>query len=801
MSTAMCSECGHIDKYFKLKVPGECKTHLYCSKCFKDIPTKETLFISNCAKCMEFYKAALISILSICNYCNKSLTYDSICSKHSVCGNCLQTWPIENAKNCFGCLQARYHVCNFCKNYSRMKTFKCPTHFAHRYCYKCYENFKNDHGKLSCELCKTAFKSTSQKNVCFICKEVSNAFYLKECDNYKLCIRCLNLISWKFFAKLYPEITKTADFLSHIKIGLNEKCLSCWRPFLKKHINIDFKLVMLSCKYQHVFCSTCFKMPKTKEMEISCEYCNEYFSPQNSTCYFCRKSRENSDIIECGHIICIYCLFFIKENNSVRYIKSINCLSCKNYLCHNYEIDKIILDEDENMINKFRNEKKNNSEGELIIYCDKGQNIIRKFTCIKCLNMIDNPNCKIKNIKCPYNHFYCSYCFEESLYKKGIDCQFCMTLYKLGADYNCIFCKDEFKTGHVQLCKNHNVCLICINNLSDYELELYTKVFGCSECIENFKSHKVIIRKNQNKSLQNQDSLESYTQNPKKKDENMLDNLCSLPNNKYKTINSSIDTDSFQKQEKGTSLYSIENFEESKNIPLVKSTRNINSSKPNSKKTDSLDKQCSVISIKNKQNPLETSINKIGGTMTNIIYSLPKNIVSTNKDDSNINTDCKSESRSNSIDKQQVDGKNKEESLENLYKLNTKPDKNLTFCCGKQVERMECSHPLCQKCIENAFENKFNYFIKLIIERNYDLLNSISWEIGCYKNECYLKVCFPYELVKNIALKIVQTRNYPEKLAYHFDLLFEGIKYNFHECQICKFVTGDKPGGTCMWCN
>ncbi|OMJ84197.1 hypothetical protein SteCoe_14752 [Stentor coeruleus] len=788
MSIVECSSCKYSDIYFKFNVPGQCKTHLYCSKCLKENSTREKLKSLACSKCTEFYSSELNSKLFHCEYCAKELTFDTICSKHLICGNCISSWPIEVIKNCFGCLQIRYHVCNFCKKYTKKKTLKCPTHYDHRYCSKCYKILKNNHENSSCELCKITFKNTTNYNACFICKENSDDFNLRQCYNYILCIRCLNFLSLKSFLPLYPEITATSSSFinpslcireNQVKypnitslLSLKEKCQSCWQPFAKMHNGIDSKLVMLSCKYEHAYCFSCFKMPEKNRCKISCEHCSEYFSTPESTCYFCRKPREICEKIKCRHIICLHCLIFINENNSIRYIKGINCNSCKNFLCNNYKISKRLLDDDENIIDTFRNKRKDNLESKLNIYCIECQKVIdrnnycidhplcrlcfsknmqqssrksckrciqeKKNFCRKCLNVFDNFEQKIKNIKCPYDHFYCSTCFEIKNNKIDIDCHSCKMLYEVGVDSNCIFCKDRFRAGSTQWCNNHNVCKLCCNSLSRNELECYTKVFGCDSCNENFKNQ----RKEENKSSQNKNfiekSLETFSQNPEKTNKATLESSHSL---KY-------------------------------DIP-----RNFNIETRN---------------IKNQKNE--------NLSVKNIIHSvqvdkkIPQKI-----DDSFFKPDCQNNPKSNSRDKQQEANKSKKLDLENLYILNAKTNK--TFCCEKEVERMECGHPLCLKCAENAFENKFNLLIKLIIERNYDSLNSISWNIGCYTNECYLKHCFPFEIFKERALKIVQTNNYHKKLVDHFDLLFEGIKYNFYECKKCKYVTGDKPGGSCMWCN
>ncbi|OMJ66192.1 hypothetical protein SteCoe_37065 [Stentor coeruleus] len=548
-------------------------------------------------------------------------------------------------------------------------------------------------------------------------------------------------------------------------------------------------------------------------------HCSEYFLQSNAYCYFCRKPRKKYDNIKCGHIICTYCLFFIKENNSIGYIKNISCCFCKDFLCNSYEIDKSLLNIDNNPIVLPINEGKHNSLVELNICCKRCTNIINfksycsrhilcrkcvlefscwstsesckvciqinEHFCKKCFTIIDDPNCKIRNIKCSYKHFYCSPCFEETFHNNNIICFSCLKLFEPIKDKICIFCKDEFKKCHIKLCSEHSICKICSDTFSAYEFEIYIKVFGCEKCVENF-SNREKYKISQTTNF-NQDSVEIYTQNPKKSNRIASDTSFTLPNEKHKKGNLGSNTQNLKNK---NSSHSTENFEEIKTKPQAEVPKNIN------------DKLCSEISLQNKKNQMEVSLNKNEATVANIIYNVPESIKTLpKKSASTSQIRNQSESKFHSEDKQQGSYKNQELCLENLHRLNEKVDKNLVSCCGMQVSRMECGHPLCKKCIEKAFEEKFNYFITLTAERNYNLLNSISWGIGCYKNECYLKICFPFGFVEHIASKIVRTNNYPEKLIHHFGLLFEGIKYNFHGCEKCGFVTGDKIGAACMWCN
>ena len=78
-------------------------------------------------------------------------------------------------------------------------------------------------------------------------------------------------------------------------------------------------------------------------------------------------------------------------------------------------------------------------------------------------------------------------------------------------------------------------------------------------------------------------------------------------------------------------------------------------------------------------------------------------------------------------------------------------------------------------------------------------MNHNNHGIGCYKNNCYNKLCIPFSMVKGVALKCIGDANWKDSFFEYYSLLFEGIPYIFSMCN-CGRVKGYYLQDFCFWC-
>ncbi|OMJ66191.1 hypothetical protein SteCoe_37064 [Stentor coeruleus] len=113
----------------------------------------------------------------------------------------------------------------------------------------------------------------------------------------------------------------------------------------------------------------------------------------------------------------------------------------------------------------------------------------------------------------------------------------------------------------------------------------------------------------------------------------------------------------------------------------------------------------------------------------------------------------------------------------------------------------DCHHYQCYYCIFEAFERKFNKFLNSLNSRDLDWLNKPHKNLGCKVKNCFNKFCIPFDIVKHIAESICSTYDYPEVIAHHYQLFFEGIKTTFFICPHCTFTSGYYFQKKCLYCN
>ncbi|OMJ85334.1 hypothetical protein SteCoe_13367 [Stentor coeruleus] len=577
---------------------------------------------------------------------------------------------------------------------------------------------------------------------------------------------------------------------------------------------------MLTCKFQHGFCADCYTK-QGLENKISCKYCAFFFEkPNRIVCLFCKRVRLNAFQFECGDCsICEFCMHFIKENNLIRYIQSISCQEGQFNLCKLLEIPLDFLIDDKQHLETLRKGLSPYNNTSQKIYCKKCRTLINFFdfcdihpfckkcfndspieqhfgcekckiifqaACKKCFSIIRVENEKIENLACKKipKDFYCSVCFVDIKHCMDCFCSSCLLLYESGSKNICYLCKRYDNRLGDFWCSKHKLCLKC-QFKSDYALQIYKNTLGCEDCkknsmMESFKPNYQIAKlKNSNF-----DSDEDKIQESIEKDQfksALIESSQTFSGRKLTVKNNYIVNE--DPKNLLTGIHSIRNNNYFAKNNKVDSIQN-NLEKINLKYESSVDiaeKPNTDISVKNHGNYLDFALQEKNFTDSS-------NLVKGQNDLRGI---------LNPIEKT---NENLQVRINEIVKVNSKENDIYTVCCGQNVKKNECGHPICMQCLGKLFEKKFNYFICLILEENLEVLNNTSWEIGCFKEECYLKACFPFSLFQDIANRIVIDKKLHEKMSTHFDLYFEGIKYYFYKCTNCNFYTGNRLGEGCMWC-
>lgn len=795
MFLAKCSSCNKSDIYLKLKVPGNCINHLFCSDCYKSNPILPAACIFDCVKCSDFYRSILNPREIVCDYCHIVSRFDLTCSVHNVCNVCLFSWSLKQINGCYKCKELSKFTCYSCKILKPLKTVKCPTHFKHRYCWDCFTKFKYDFNSVVCQECKKAFKKTKIGYLCLICKRKAVEIGENRCRYHSLCLQCIYLLNKPPYLFLHLDINSCHECTVNTKLDFGNICQNCIRP-LKNTGSISLKLIMLTCKFKHAFCIDCYTQKGLGDI-ISCKHCAFFFKKSEAdeiVCMFCKRVRLNNIQLDCKDcIICEFCMLFIKENNPIRYLQSMLCQEGQFNLCKLLEIPLDSIIEDKKHLEDFKkrflqyydnNQKVNCHECRkqidylnfcnihpLCKNCFNSLTINRNKKCNKCINIFQTAckNCfsvvkiegeRIVNLACKKNpkDFYCSICFVDIKTSRNCSCTACLQLYEPCNKNCCYLCKKKKKIDGDFWCSQHRLCIDCQFS-SNYILEIYKNNLGCENCklisiTESFgRSHEIAKHKFSN--FEGEDEKKQVFTEEKKFENSLYDS---------QTLSSRKLTG---KNEKYFINYPKADFAPN---PCQKSIENSldSAEKLNAKTESSLKNHGDYIGFISQENPSFESLNlEKGQNISNPIEKINESF--------------------------QV-------KLEEMMKPKCEENSKYIICCGQSVQKNECGHPICKQCLEKLFEKKFNYFISLILEGRLEVLNNTSWEIGCFKEECYLKVCFPFSLFEHIAKRIVIEKRLPEEISTHFDLCFEGIKYYFYKCTKCNYYTGDKPGKGCMWC-
>ncbi|OMJ76206.1 hypothetical protein SteCoe_24462 [Stentor coeruleus] len=802
MCKAKCSRCDKSDIYLKFKVPGNCQIHLFCSECYNLNLESPASCLFECTQCSNFYRSIIQPVETKCIYCSidKSISYT--CSVHNICNTCLITFPLSTIRECYKCMHLLKFTCYSCKQSKPIKTIKCPTHFVHRHCMNCYVYLMRNIKKIECKECNIFFSKPKEKTLCLICKRKILFLDDNRCSEHNLCLQCKYLLNKPIFLALHPQISNCYTCQANIKMNFGSICQNCGKQ-LETIRNNNLKITMLTCKFQHVFCPSCYTQNNLGNI-ISCKYCAFFFQNYKAAgniCLFCKRNRNNKNFFECKDCcICDFCLDFIKQNNPNRYIKSITCQEAQFGLCEILGISLDSIIEDSNHLNAPCYWEINCKKCRLIISdfkfcethplcgncfigtpynehnrCGKCKNIFESV-CKKCFSIINDKNKRIENLACnkAIKDFYCNICFTDIKNSGVCLCKRCLELYIPAEENCCHLCKNFLKTTGIFWCSEHKICINC-QFKSQYVFDIYQDLLGCAKC----KQIKIVNSFMKNHQMNNANSCSDDDSIEENKFENSYQTYSSRifkgNSNSNKNIEDSLMNYSYNH------IRSVQLYSKNPAIDYATDSCKKNSEENLSESVEKVDEK-----IETQKKYHENYVSPVSQEKIFLEFSNPE--VSQN------------EMKLIAIPIKTVNEENMQTKIEKVMKARSQENEKNIICCGQIVQKNECGHPICMKCLEESFAKKFDYFISLILESNLEVLNTTSWQIGCFKEECYLKTCFPFSVFEHVANRIVIERKLPEKIFTHFDLCFEGIKYYFYKCANCKYLTGNKPEEGCMWC-
>lgn len=126
-------------------------------------------------------------------------------------------------------------------------------------------------------------------------------------------------------------------------------------------------------------------------------------------------------------------------------------------------------------------------------------------------------------------------------------------------------------------------------------------------------------------------------------------------------------------------------------------------------------------------------------------------------------------------------------------------------CCGGEWGKMECGHPMCEQCISQQFLEKFEGFLKKLLENDIENLNASQESIGCPRKGCYNKLSIPFGFVSKYAQGVLlnhgMQNTYINIFTNRFGPYFEGVPMKFKICPNCQRTTDGISSQLCYWCS
>ncbi|OMJ84195.1 hypothetical protein SteCoe_14749 [Stentor coeruleus] len=452
----------------------------------------------------------------------------------------------------------------------------------------------------------------------------------------------------------------------------------------------------------------------------------------------------------------------------------------------------------------------------LCVKCIRSENCRIKLQCNFCNHAISRLcfQCMLpyhfpltQNISHPI-HTYCKFCikcFDNNL------CKVCKPDFSNKGNHRrvseCYFCRDQNFESSIMICNNHGLCINCLNYFSKLPME-DLHIVDCKFCEDalklNFsnKSNSSFVKGLEDKKLSNEEK-KSIAMNPQPPFNN--------PKKNTFAANAS--------EKMNTSFLKPESSNQNKNVPLEsENVLNSNLSPSNIKNQQSaFDEYPNFVS-----NPNELSQNISGNyksvesyyehsshnNLNTSNYIQEHNYLSVSQNyPNNLNQSYDYNfygSEHSYIQNPETSTKNSQFSYNSalssqVYKISTfsKCGKHNTDCIFFE----DCHHYQCYFCISEGFEQKFNKFLNSLNSRNLNWLNKSHNSLGCKIKNCFNKLCVPFDYVKHIAENICSSNNYPQQIASHYQLFFEGIKTTFFICPSCTYTSGYYFQKKCLYCN
>lgn len=458
-------------------------------------------------------------------------------------------------------------------------------------------------------------------------------------------------------------------------------------------------------------------------------------------------------------------------------------------------------------------------------------------------------------------HSYCNVCVKNL---DEYICKICKPNYKQKEDYRrekeCYFCREMSCNSLIPMCKNHFLCYSCIVFFSNFSLK-DLHIIDCDYCEDALRQHcenktkAKLLEDIENKQLLNEANEEkkalvinshSLLNNPRnafasEKNSEQLKNKKEL---KFQGHYREEEIDSYKSLDHSNMLYDAKNakIDEKKESALPSEPCVVNKSlcysselmPSNQKLTTSFSKP-ELIDTKNqhlayKENPnIIYNLNEVSYHNKNFLanyksaepcydhlsqnvpnvynyqeYNYPSNAPQkypNNLDSSydfnfDVNNYSYIQNSGTSIKNSQYSDDLSLSSQSYQVQTYSKCVKHNTDCIFFE----DCHHYQCYHCISEVFERKFNKFLESLSSRDLNWLNKSHKSLGCKIKHCINKFCVPFDYVKHIAENICLSNGYPQEIAHHYQLFFEGIKATFFICPNCTYTSGYYFEKKCLYC-
>lgn len=709
---------------------------------------------------------------------------------------CLRCKAMKSSEFCYVCPEEKHIHCNNCID--DLRQYKDPIFEIEKY---------SDRNVINCYVCISYFFSEDLHDQCFYCKSKDDL--IKVCRTHTSCKSCLSMP--------HKEILN-CQFCLYLS---KNYCVGCFK--VENHSN----LIINPSHPSHSYCSQCFTDKAGRLRDHSCIACNKAFRNESyNECPLCKNNRKNAGIKSCStHKLCFQCMFLLDYSNREIYFTVINCNACKNMM------KKLDLSE-------------------------------FKYRCRVCYEMTDE-NSRLTIMTCG-SHVACSRCYKEPIFEaKEITCMKCAEFFEKQKTINCCFYCKKSKNDRIEIsCRSHYICAACLSMINQKNYIAYVRGTSCYNCrfglqirvegnlgialnsnrVNSFR-HAVTFKENQSrcencdfpkeilKLCPNHRYCEACFKFKKASQQNRNCQTCNeifetCCRNCFKPIASHSDryqiptcvynhfycSECFTLDSARLNPYYCIECKKAYDS-FSKTSRNcIMCRKPTKNEHTVLCRDhniclncISLFSIQSLQTYLAIiNCSFCKEILTSMFSNPPPNNYSNFNDSQATYTDLLSISNeSQSAPNQnfffqpdQVPFITYEDSLQ--YQIIPQIAKGI--CCASQWDLMECFHPKCETCIGFRFTQDFMEFLNRLNIKDLTWLKKKQFMISCPVQNCYNKMCIPFEYVNKIAIEILKLQRLNLGLIHTFALVFEGISPNFSICSNCQFVKVCTFVNYCIWC-